>query len=206
MIQEGLLFLVSGASGTGKGTILNKLRGAKKNIRYSISATTRRPRDGEVNGVNYFFKSIDEFKEMISKNELIEWDIYCSNYYGTPSDYINKTLKQGYDVVLEVTVNGALNVMKQYSSSISIFILPPSFDELERRIKVRGTETEEVILARLHKAKSELKQIEAFDYIIVNDDINEAVNSFNSIIISEKLRTNRNADILNKFILDQEEN
>ena len=196
MFREGLLVVVSGPSGTGKGTVLNSIRQQEKNIKFSVSATTREPRSGEVDGVNYFFKTNEEFEAMIKNGELIEWVKYCDNYYGTPKKYIEDTIKSGYDCLLEIEVEGALNIKKIYPDCVSIFILPPSFDELRRRIESRGTEKPEVIGKRMEKALKEINYVDKYDYVVVNDDIEEAVNSIRYILASEKLKFSRNKDIL----------
>lgn len=202
MFREGLLVVVSGPSGTGKGTLLNNLKEKEKNIRFSVSATTRNPRDGEVDGVNYYFKTHEEFNDMINNNELVEWVKYCDNYYGTPKKCIEDTIKSGYDCLLEIEVEGALNIKKIYPDCISIFILPPSFEELRRRIEGRGTEQQDVIDKRMEKAIKEMGYVDKYDYVVVNDKIEEAVNSVISIIVSEKHRFKRNKNILETIGID----
>lgn len=199
MYQEGLLVVVSGPSGSGKGTILNLLMKQNDKVRSSISATTRKPREGEADGVNYFFKSIDEFQEMIKKQELIEWVEYCNNYYGTPRAYIENTKNQGFDVILEIEVEGAVNIKKKYPDCVLVFILPPSFDELKKRIENRGTENDKVIEQRLERAKKEIEYIKYYDYVIINDVLQDAVDNLNSILKSERFKFSRNADILNRL-------
>jgi len=196
MFREGLLVVVSGPSGTGKGTVLNYLREREKSIKFSVSATTRQPRSGEVDGVNYFFKTNEEFENMIKNGELVEWVRYCDNYYGTPKKCIEDTIKSGYDCLLEIEVEGALNIKKIYPDSVSIFILPPSFEELRRRIESRGTEKPEVIEKRMEKALKEMKLIDKYDYVIINDEVEKAVNSICYILASEKLKSSRNKNIL----------
>lgn len=202
MFREGLLVVVSGPSGTGKGTLLNNLKEKEKNIRFSVSATTRNPRDGEVDGVNYYFKTHEEFNDMINNNELVEWVKYCDNYYGTPKKCIEDTIKSGYDCLLEIEVEGALNIKKIYPDCVSIFILPPSFEELRRRIEGRGTEQQDVIDKRMEKAIKEMGYVDKYDYVVVNDKIEEAVNSVISIIVSEKHRFKRNKNILETIGID----
>lgn len=196
MFREGLLVVVSGPSGTGKGTVLNSLRQRESNIKFSVSATTRQPRSGEVDGVNYFFKSTEEFDTMIKNGELVEWVKYCDNYYGTPKKCIEDTVKAGYDCLLEIEVEGALNIKKIYPDCVSIFILPPSFEELRRRIENRGTEKPEVIEKRMEKALREMNLVDNYDYVIINDDVEKAVDSIGYILASEKLKFSRNKDIL----------
>ncbi|NLL05148.1 MAG: guanylate kinase [Clostridiaceae bacterium] len=199
MFREGLLVVVSGPSGTGKGTLLNNIRQKENNIKFSVSATTREPRDGEVEGVNYFFKTHEEFDSMIKKGELVEWVKYCDNYYGTPKRCIEDTIKSGFDCLLEIEVEGALNIKSIYPDCVSIFILPPSFDELRRRIEGRGTEKPEAIQKRMEKAVKEMKFVDKYDYVVVNDDIEEAVNSIKCILASEKLKLCRNINILERI-------
>ncbi|MCX7711642.1 MAG: guanylate kinase [Clostridia bacterium] len=195
MSREGLLIVVSGPSGTGKGTVLDMLRKANENVRYSVSATTRQPREGEIDGQNYFFKTVDEFKSMIEKNELVEWVQYCNNYYGTPKKYIDDSKASGIDIILEIEVEGAINIKKMYPDSVLIFILPPSFEELQRRIEGRGTEKPEVIAQRMEKARREFLEVDKYDYVVINNNVGLAVEDINSIIRSEKLRYSRNTDI-----------
>lgn len=196
MFREGLLVVVSGPSGTGKGTLLNNIRQKENYIKFSVSATTREPRNGEVDGVNYFFKTHKEFDSMIKNGELVEWVKYCDNYYGTPKKCIEDTIKSGFDCLLEIEVEGALNIKNMYPDCVSIFILPPSFDELRRRIEGRGTEKPEAIEKRMEKAIKEMKYVDKYDYVVVNDDIDEAVNSIKCILASEKLKFRRNINIL----------
>ncbi|MFZ5987108.1 MAG: guanylate kinase [Bacillota bacterium] len=196
MFREGLLVIVSGPSGAGKGTLLNLIKEREKNISFSVSATTREPRKGEAEGVNYFFKSHDEFKSMIENDELVEWVKYCDNYYGTPRKYIEDTIKSGLDCLLEIEVEGASNIMKRYPDCVSLFILPPSFEELKRRIEKRGTEEADVIKKRLDKARNEIAYAQRYDYVIINDKIEDSVNSLRCILQAEKLKFKRNRNIL----------
>lgn len=207
MFRRGLLVVISGPSGAGKGTLLNLVRQSNENVRYSVSATTRQPREGEVDGLNYFFKSVDDFNAMIEKDELIEWVEYCGNYYGTPRQYVADSLKQGFDVILEIEVDGAVNVKSKFPDCVSIFILPPSFDELVKRIEGRGTETSESIRKRLDKAKKEILFIDKYDYFVINDNIERAAGDIKNVLTAEKLKLYRNKDILKmmNFIGIQEE-
>lgn len=200
MVHRGLLVAVSGPSGTGKGTVIKALREKNNNITLLPSATTRSPRYGEKDGVNYYFKSRDEFLKMIKNGEFVEWVEYCGNLYGTPAKQLNESLEMGLDVVLEKEVDGVLKIKKAYPDSVSVFILPPSFDELKRRIQGRGTETAEAIQKRLDRALEEMKYAVDYDYIVVNDFIESASNAVNCIINAEKLRTKRNCDIIKLII------
>ena len=175
IMKRGVLVIVSGPSGVGKGTILKKVIEENKNMKFAISATTRKPRLGEEEGKNYFFKTKEEFEKMIDRGELLEWVNYCGNFYGKPKKYIEETLKLGYDVIVEVEVEGAKNIKKSYPDSLLIFIVPPSFEDLEQRLRNRGTETDDVIENRIKRAKEEIKKASSYDYQIVNNDVDEAV-------------------------------
>ena len=199
MSHEGLLVVVSGPSGAGKGTVLKRLKDSDDSIRFSISATTRTIRQGEKEGLNYFFKTRDEFKSMIEAGQLLEWVEYCGNYYGTPKEYIETTVKEGYDCLLEIEVEGAANVKKACPDCVLIFILPPSFEELKRRIEKRATEEPEIVAKRLQRAREEMAYIENYDYVIVNDKIEDAVENLRSILKAEKLKLNRNRKMIEQF-------
>lgn len=199
MHQKGLLLVVSGPSGTGKGTVLKHITEWDHNIRYSISMTTRKPRIGELDGVNYFFRTVSEFKKLIENDEMVEWVNYCDNYYGTPRKFIDECLEKGQDVILEIEVEGAKNIMDRFPDCVSIFILPPSMEKLADRIKGRGTEIDEVIQKRLAKAEHELTFVNRYKYVVVNDEIQDAIDDITSIIHAEKLRFDRNSDILTRL-------
>jgi len=202
MFREGLLTVVCGPSGVGKGTLLKLLKDRNPNIRFSVSATTRKPREGEIDGQNYFFKTVEEFKEMINNGELVEWVEYCGNYYGTPNKYIKDSMELGYDILLEIEVEGAVHIRDKFPGSVMLFILPPSFAELKKRIENRGTESQEVIEKRLIRAKEEIQCINNFDYAIINEDIEKAVKVINNILESEKRKVKRNKEILKKIGLE----
>ena len=199
MYRKGLLIVMSAPSGTGKGTLLKLLEKKNKNLRLSVSATTRKPRKGEAEGRDYFFKTADEFRGMIERDELVEWVEYCGNYYGTPKNYEEESLEQGFDVVLEIEVKGAVNIRDKYPESVLIFILPPSIEELARRIKGRGTEDEETIKKRIETAKMEITYIDRYDYVVVNSDIEAAVKDICSVMAAEKLKYGRNTNILKEL-------
>lgn len=190
MKNKGLLLVVSGPSGVGKGTLL-KLLCERDDVFYSVSATTRAPREGEADGVNYFFKSVDDFKKMIEKDEFLEWAEFCGNFYGTPKQTVFDMLEKGINVVLEIEVAGAMQIKKTCPDAVFIFITPPSMDELKSRIIGRGTESPDVISERLATAEKELTYISNYDYAVVNDDISLAVSNIEQIINSEKMRTSR---------------
>lgn len=191
MLQSGILLVISGPSGAGKGTLLNLLTKDIKSLELSISATTRKPREGEKDGVNYFFKTPEEFARMKQNDELIEWVEYCENYYGTPKKYVEDCVKSGKDVVLEIEVEGALSIKRKYPDCVLLFIVPPSFEELEKRIRGRGTENNKEIENRLERAKQEMQLAKNYDYIIVNDNLKKAVKQINCILVAEKLKVGR---------------
>jgi len=200
---QGLLIVISGPSGTGKGTVIKSLIKSLCNSNSHISilpsVTTRSPRTGEREGYSYFFRTKDEFLEMVRKNQLIEWVEYCGNFYGTPREQLENTLKAGLDVILEKDVDGALKIKMAYPDSVIIFIAPPSLKELRRRIESRGTESTDAIEKRLSRALEELEYIREYDYVVVNNSVNETVSAINCIITSEKLKTKRNNGILEKI-------
>lgn len=199
MFRKGLLIVISGPSGTGKGTVLKLVKESSNNVRFSVSATTRSPREGEIDGKNYFFKTVDEFEAMIQNNEFVEWVEYCDNYYGTPKKYIKDSINMGFDVILELEVEGALNIKEQFPESVTVFMVPPSLDELRYRIEGRGTEKPEVIEKRLRKARHELNFINKYDYITINNTVEDSVKEINSILIAEKLKSQRNSNILTEL-------
>ncbi|GAC41657.1 guanylate kinase [Paenibacillus popilliae ATCC 14706] len=187
------MIVLSGPSGVGKGTICKSLLKRLPELIYSVSATTRQPRLGEVDGVNYFFKSRVEFLDMIENDKLLEHAEYVGNYYGTPRDFVEQTLNEGQDIILEIEVQGALKVKEKFPNGIFIFLLPPSLDELEERIRGRGTENDAVIDHRMTAAVEEMAMMANYDYAVVNDEIDLACKRIESIIIAEhcKIRPNR---------------
>ena len=197
--KHGVLAVFSGPSGSGKGTVLARAMEKDKNIVISVSVTTRNPREGEVDGVNYYFRTKDEFLKMISENGLIEWAQFCENYYGTPREMVEKCLEEGKNVILEIEVQGAMKVRESYPEAVLIFNLPPSTKVLRERLVGRNTESQEVIEKRLKTAEWELSQAEKYDYIIVNDDIDVAVDEFLAVLKAEKCKTNRNSKLLKEF-------
>ncbi|SYX82686.1 guanylate kinase [Paenibacillus alvei] len=184
-MKKGLLIVLSGPSGVGKGTVCKALLKKTNDLTYSVSATTREPRAGEVDGVNYFFKSREEFMQMIEDDRLLEYAEYVGNYYGTPCDFVEQTLAEGRDVILEIEVQGAMKVKEKFPNGIFIFLLPPSLDELKDRIRGRGTEQEHVIDSRMNVAVEEIALMENYDYAVVNDEIDLACKRIESIIIAE---------------------
>ncbi|WP_018921307.1 guanylate kinase [Salsuginibacillus kocurii] len=189
--EKGLLIVLSGPAGVGKGTVCRALRETENNINYSVSATTRAPREGEIDGVNYFFKTKDEFKEMIEQNQLLEWAEYVNNYYGTPLPYVEQSLNEGNDIILEIEVQGALKVKERYPEGVFLFLMPPSLKELRERIVGRATESEDLINQRMTVAKEEIEMMKQYDYVVENDEVEEAVKRIEAIVTAEHCRRDR---------------
>ncbi|WP_204517226.1 guanylate kinase [Brevibacillus fulvus] len=198
--DSGLLLVLSGPSGVGKGTICKALRERMTNLVYSVSATTRAPRAGEIEGVNYFFKSRAEFERMIAENELLEWAEYVGNYYGTPRRFVEETLASGRDVILEIEVQGALQVKEKFPEGIFLFLAPPDLAELQNRIVGRGTESEESIRNRMEVAKAEIELMDKYDYVVVNDVVDCACEKIEAIIMAEHLRKERQIHKFRKWL------
>jgi guanylate kinase len=197
MTQEGILVVLSGPSGTGKGTVCKELLRHCPRLHYSISATTRQPRFGEVNGVNYYFTSRDEFTQMVEQDQLLEWAEVYGNFYGTPRKYVDDELCAGNDVVLEIDTQGAMQVKEKFARGVFVYLLPPSLDELANRIWKRGTDSPDSIEKRLTAATSEFQQISNYEYVVVNDDVDRAVEKIKAIIVAEKCRVARSEKIIN---------
>ena len=196
MKTRGSLIVLSGFAGVGKGTVLKSLFETNDGYAYSVSAPPRDPRPGEVDGVHYFFISKERFEEMIRGDELLEYASYVGNYYGTPKEYVDRRLEEGFDVILEIEVQGALKIKKKVPDAVLIYMLPPSAKTLKDRLTGRGTETEDVIRKRLRRAAEEAVGAEEYDYIIVNDDVDECAQQLNGLIRSQRLRTNRNLEFM----------
>lgn len=199
MSKKGVLVVVSGFSGAGKGTLMKALLDQYDNYALSISATTRAPREGETEGREYFFKSREEFLRMIEEDALIEYAQYVGNYYGTPKDYVLGNMDAGKDVILEIEIQGALKVKEKFPEAVLVFVMPPSAGELKRRLIGRGTEPLSIIDARLQRAAEEAVGIEKYDYIIVNDDVNECVARLHALIQSQHCRASENLEFIEKI-------
>lgn len=198
-MRKGLLILISGPSGTGKGTVCDLLRQKHPEISYSISATTRQPRPGEQDGVNYYFYTKEKFREMIDQGQLLEWAEVYGNFYGTPKQKVLDRLDAGEDILLEIDTQGALNVMKVMPEGLFIFLLPPSLEELSARLKGRGTETEESLHRRLGAAVDEIKLATKYRYVVVNDKVEDAEETIANIIEAEHHRSDLNESLLAKL-------
>lgn len=192
MTKRGLLIVLSGPSGVGKGTVRSAIfQQEDVEFVYSISATTRSMRNGEREGIDYFFKTRDQFEEMIASNRLLEYAEYVNNYYGTPLDYVEDMLERGKDVFLEIEVKGAIQVREKMPDGVFIFLTPPSLEELENRLVGRGTDATDVIAKRIQTAKEEMELLEHYDYAVENDNVETAVEKIKAIIQTEHLRVHR---------------
>ena len=199
MDNRGILTVVSGFSGAGKGTLMKRLLEKYDNYSLSISATTRAPRDGEEHGREYFFHSKEEFEELISQDALIEYAQYVENYYGTPKAYVEKQLEAGRDVILEIEIQGALKVKEKMPDTLLMFVTPPTAAELKRRLTDRGTETPEVIESRLRRASEEAEGMPLYDYVLINDDLEECVDRLHGIIQSQHNTVKNSAPFIEKI-------
>lgn len=197
--DKGQLIVLSGPSGVGKSTVIAELFGQRKNIYFSVSYTTRQPRVGEQDGVNYNFVDRAEFERMIAAGELLEYAEYVSNYYGTSLKVIQDKLDAGIDVLLDIEVQGAAKVRLQCPEALFIFIIPPSFEELSRRLHRRNTDSEDVIAGRLEKARVEFKEIPNYDYLVINDKVSDAVAEIEAILTAAECRVDNRKSILAGF-------
>lgn len=197
--NKGILAVISGFSGAGKGTLMKELLKNYDNYSLSISATTRQPRPGEQDGVDYFFVTKERFKEMIKNDELLEYAQYVDNFYGTPRAYVEAEMNKGKDVILEIEIQGALKVRAKFPDSVLIFITTPSAKELFDRLKKRGTETDEVIKKRIERATLEANGVEAYDYILINDNLDKTVKHLNYLIQDQHMRVSQQLEFLEEF-------
>ena len=200
-MNKGILVVVSGFSGAGKGTVMKRLMEKYNDYALSVSATTRKPRPGEEDGREYFFRTRDEFEKLIEEDALLEYAQYVENYYGTPRSYVEEQLQAGRNVILDFESQGAMKIKKKIPEALLVFVTPPTVEELERRLTGRGTETAQVIADRLARAGEEAKGMDQYDYILVNDTVEECVDHLHQIIVSEHSRAFRNAE----FIADIQE-
>ncbi len=199
MSDQGILVVVSGFSGAGKGTLMRALLKKYHNYALSVSATTRQPREGETDGKDYFFVSQEKFKQMIEEEQLIEYAQYVNHYYGTPKEYVLRQMAEGKDVILEIEIQGALAIKRQFSNALLLFVLPPSAQELKRRLVGRGTESLDVIEARLRRAFDEAEGMDSYDYILVNDDVDACVEDMHELIKAQHLRVCHNLDFIEQI-------
>ena len=197
-MKKGLLIVFSGPSGVGKDTILKKLTEIDSNIKLSISATTRQKRDYEIDGKDYYFLTEDEFLKKVSENKMLEYAKYCSNFYGTPSEPIENWLNDGFDVILEIEVEGGQKVIRENENAVSTFVMPPSFEKLKERLENRKTDSKEVILGRLERAKEEIKASSKYNYVVINDDIDICLQDIKAIIKAEKLKYKNMKNFINE--------
>ncbi|MCR5001334.1 MAG: guanylate kinase [Lachnospiraceae bacterium] len=197
-MRKGILLILSGFAGSGKGTIVRELIKRYDNYALSVSATTRVPRPGEEDGREYFFKTREEFENMISRDEFLEHAEYVGNYYGTPRKYVEDMLEEGRDVILEIEMQGALSVKEKCPEAALMFVMPPSVQEVYNRLKKRGTESEEVIMKRMRRGAEEAEGIGKYDFLIINDDLEECINEVHNTVRCAKNSTLRNRDVINR--------
>ena len=198
-MSKGLLLVISGFSGAGKGTVMKRLLELHDEYSLSISATTRKPREGETDGREYFFKTVEEFEKMIAEDALIEHAQYVGNYYGTPKAYVEEQLDKGNNVILEIEIQGAMNIKRMFPDAVLMFITPPSAAELEKRHRGRGTEDEATIKARLSRAAEEAEGVEDYDYIVINDEVDLCVVRIHDIVLAEKMKAKYNLGLINNI-------
>lgn len=198
-MNKGLLFVVSAPAGCGKDTILGEVLKCTDKAGYAVSATTRAPREGEVNGVHYHFLSREEFERKISEGDVLEYTEYCGNYYGTLKKSVDDLISAGRDAILKIEVEGAMNIRKMFPEACLVFILPPSWEVLEDRLRKRGTETEEKIVERIRQADTEVSYAKNYDYLIVNDKLEDAVHDLLAVFRAEKLKRSRCSGLIERF-------
>lgn len=196
-MSKGVLTVVSGFSGAGKGTVMKRLIQKYDDYALSISVTTRKPREGERDGIEYFFKTKEEVETMIENDEFLEYARYIDNYYGTPRFYVEEMLAKGKNVILEIEIQGAMQIKAKNPEAVLVFVTPPSFEELRNRLVGRGTETADVIESRLRRASEEAEGMPSYDYILVNDQVEDCVDRLHQIILSERAKAQRNEEFIN---------
>lgn len=196
-MSKGVLTVVSGFSGAGKGTVMKRLIQKYDDYALSISVTTRKPREGERDGIEYFFKTKEEVEAMIENDEFLEYARYVDNYYGTPRFYVEEMLAKGKNVILEIEIQGAMQIKAKNPEAVLVFVTPPSFEELRNRLVGRGTETADVIESRLKRASEEAEGMPSYDYILVNDQVEDCVDRLHQIILSERAKAQRNEEFIN---------
>jgi guanylate kinase len=196
-MRKGKTFIVSGPSGVGKSTVLRALLERRPNVYFSVSATTRDPRPGELDGVHYHFMDVDSFRKWIAKEQFLEYAEYVGNFYGTPKRYVDEAMEQGKDVILDIEVQGAIQVTSKRPDAVRIFIAPPSWSELERRLTERGTDSPEKIQKRLLRAKVEFQTAHTYDYFVINDTVENAVGELNAIMTAEHCKPRERMEIIN---------
>ena len=196
-MSKGVLTVVSGFSGAGKGTVMKRLIQKYDDYALSISVTTRKPREGERDGIEYFFKTKEEVETMIKNDEFLEYARYVDNYYGTPRFYVEEMLAKGKNVILEIEIQGAMQIKSKNPEAVLVFVTPPSFEELRNRLVGRGTETADVIESRLRRASEEAEGMPSYDYILVNDQVEDCVDRLHQIILSERAKAQRNEEFIN---------
>lgn len=199
MSDQGILVVISGFSGAGKGTLIKAMLEKHHNYALSISATTRQPREGEEDGREYFFVTPERFEEMIKEEQLIEYARYVNNYYGTPRQYVFQQMADGKDVILEIEIQGALKIKERFPEALLLFVMPPSADELKRRLVGRGTETMEVIDQRLHRAAEEAAGMTSYDYILINDKVDTCVEAMHQLIQAQHRKVSSNLDFIEQM-------
>lgn len=202
MNDQGILVVVSGFSGAGKGTLMKALLNKYSNYALSISATTRAPREGEVDGREYFFVTRESFEEMIGHEQLVEHARYVDNYYGTPRQYVYRKMSEGMDVILEIEIQGALKIKERFPDALLLFVMPPSAEALKKRLMGRGTESMEVIEARLHRASEEAEGMNYYDYILINDQVETCVEEMHRLIQAQHNRVSNNLDFIEQMKLE----
>ena len=197
--MDGLLVVMSGFSGAGKGTLMKRLLNDYEDYVFSVSMTTRAPRVGEIDGKDYFFVTKEAFKKNIEADGFVEYAQYCGNYYGTPKAYVEEQLRNGKNVILDIEVQGAMQIKAKFPSALMVFVTPPSIEVLLKRLRARGTETEDVIQKRINQAKEESSRMDKYEYIVINDDLDTAVKEMHGIVCSAKFATERCGDFMTEI-------